>query len=198
MSNDAPMPLVPALKVVANWRTDQIVVTTMGSAREWPKLSQDPCDFHYIPSAMGHAPMLALGMALAQPSRDVVVFNGDGCMLMSLGCLVTIAASGATNLTLIVLENGIYEVTGGQATAAAAQAPTVDFAAAARAAGFAHVAAFDSLDDWRRGAAAALQSPGPRFVLLRVAPVGPEYHLPTLRPMAERIAAFRAALASDG
>lgn len=144
---------------------------------------------------MGHAPMLALGMALAQPHRDAVVFNGDGCMLMSLGCLVTIAASGATNLTLIVLENGIYEVTGGQATAAAAQAPTVDFAAAARAAGFASVATFDSLDDWRRGAAAALQSPGPRFVLLRVAPVGAEYHLPTLPPMAERIAAFRTALA---
>lgn len=196
MSNNAPMPLVPALKVVADWRTDQIVVTTMGSAREWPKLSQHPCDFHYIPSAMGHAPMLALGMALAQPSRDVVVFNGDGCMLMSLGCLVTIAASGATNLTLIVLENGIYEVTGGQATAA--QAPTVDFAAAARAAGFASVARFDSLDDWRRGAAAALQSPGPRFVLLRVAPVGAEYHLPTLPPMAERLAAFRAASASSG
>ena len=195
MSKDASMPLVPALQVLADWRTDQIVVTTMGSAREWPKLSQHPCDFHYIPSAMGHAPMLALGMALAQPRRDVVVFNGDGCMLMSLGCLVTIVTSGVTNLTLIVLENGIYEVTGGQSTASAAQPQPVDFAAAARAAGFTNVTVFETLDDWRRGAAAALQSPGPRFVLLRVAPVGAEYHLPTLPPMPQRLAAFRAALA---
>ncbi len=85
---------------------DRIVVTTMGSAREWPKLSQHPLDFHYIPSAMGHAPVLGLGLALAQPAREVITFNGDGCMLMSLGCLATIVASGATNYTLIVLENG--------------------------------------------------------------------------------------------
>ena len=51
------MPLLAALEVLAKLRTDQIVVTTMGSAREWPKLSQHPLDFHYLPSAMGHAPM---------------------------------------------------------------------------------------------------------------------------------------------
>src|SRR5580704_11862629 len=113
------MPLVPALEVVRDRRRDQIVVTTMGSAREWPRLSQHPLDFHYIPSAMGHAPMLALGLALAQPARETIVLNGDGCTLMSLGCLVTIVASGAKNLTLILLENGVYEVTGGQGTAAA-------------------------------------------------------------------------------
>ena len=87
------MPLVPALAALAERRRDQIVVTTMGAAREWPRLSQHPLDFHYIPSAMGHAPMLGLGLALAQPQREVIVLNGDGCMLMSLGCLVTIVAS---------------------------------------------------------------------------------------------------------
>src|SRR5947209_7880030 len=104
------MPLTDALRVVMNLRRDEIVVTTMGSAREWPKLAQHPLDFHYVPSAMGHAPMVGLGLALAQPTRQVIAFNGDGCMSMSLGCLVTIVASGAKNLTLIVLDNGIYEV----------------------------------------------------------------------------------------
>src|SRR5580658_11166433 len=113
------MPLAAALDVLAKRRADEIVVTTMGSAREWPKHSQHALDFQYLPSAMGHAPMLALGLALAQPQREVVCFNGDGCMLMGLGSLVTIAASAARNLTLIVLENGIYEVTGGQPTAGA-------------------------------------------------------------------------------
>ena len=191
------MPLLPALEVIVLLRRDEIVVTTMGSAREWPKLSRHALDFHYIPSAMGQAPMLGLGLALAQPSREVIVFNGDGCMLMNLGCLVTIAASRATNLTLIVLENSIYEVTGGQATAAGALAevgPRVDFAALTRATGVASVCEFDDLAVWQREAAASLRLPGPRFICLHVAPVGADYHLPTPSPVRERVAAFCSAL----
>jgi len=191
------MPLLPAVQVVAGLRGDAIVVTTMGAAREWPKLSQHALDFHYLPSAMGQAPMLGLGLALAQPHREVIVFNGDGCTLMNLGCLVTIAAAGAANFTLIVLENGIYEVTGGQATAAGAKCgQEVDFAAMARAAGLTSVFDFDDAAIWQREAAMALHSPGPRFLSLHVAPVGADYPLPALSPMAERIAAFQAALVS--
>ena len=186
------MPLLAALEVLAKLRTDQIVVTTMGSAREWPKLSQHPLDFHYLPSAMGHAPMVGLGLALAQPNREVIAFNGDGGMLMSLGCLVTIVASGVRNLTLVLLDNGLYEVTGGQSTAAAVAA--TDFAGFARAAGFETVAQFDDLTDWEQGAPSILASPGPRFISLRVAPVGAAYHLPMPEPMSDRITRFRAAL----
>lgn len=186
------MPLVAALEALHALRQDEIIVTTMGSAREWPRMSHHPLDFHYIPSAMGHAPMLALGLALAQPQREVIAFNGDGCMLMSLGCLVTIVASGAKNVTLIVLENGVYEVTGGQTTAGAKVA--IDFAAAARAAGFASVSRFEHLADWQAGAAAALAAPGPRFIVLEVARVA-DYELTSPGPMAERIERFRAALA---
>jgi phosphonopyruvate decarboxylase len=191
------MPLRPALEVLASLRREEIVVTTMGSAREWPKLSGHALDFHYLPSAMGQAPLLGLGLALAKPSHEVIVFNGDGCMLMNLGCLVTIAASGAKNVTLIVLENAIYEVTGGQSTAAGAlagEAGGVDFAALARASGITSVFDFDDLAVWRQQAAAVLASPGPRFVCLHVAPVGAEYQLPAMRPMVERIAAFREAI----
>lgn len=186
------MPLVESLRVLADLRRDRIVVATMGAAREWPKLSRHPLDFQYLPSAMGHAPMVGLGLALAQPAREVVVLNGDGCMLMSLGCLATVVASRATNYTLVVLENGLYEVTGGQRTAGSAA--SIDFAATARAAGFASVAAFDNLSTWREQAAAALSAAGPRFIALEVEPVGADYRLPTPTPMAERIAAFRAAL----
>lgn len=192
------MPLLAALEVVASLRREEIVVTTMGSAREWPKLSRHLLDFHYLPSAMGQAPTLGLGLALAQPSREVIVFNGDGCMLMNLGCLVTLAASGATNLTLIVLENGIYEVTGGQSTAAGAlarDAVGVDFAALARASGIPNAFDFDDLDRWRQQAADVLRSPGPRFVCLHVAPVGADFQLPAMLSITDRIAKFREALA---
>jgi thiamine pyrophosphate-dependent acetolactate synthase large subunit-like protein len=185
------MPLVPALEVLLARRRDEIVVTTMGSAREWPRISQHPLDFHYIPSAMGHAPMLALGLALAQPQREVIAFNGDGCMLMSLGCLVTIVASGTKNLSLVLLENGVYEVTGGQYTAG--DVAQVDFVAMARAAGFTSTARFADLEDWRTHAADVLALPGPRFIVLEVARVA-DHELVSPGPMAARIARFREAL----
>jgi len=187
------MPLVVALQVLAAARSDQVVITTMGAAREWPKLSGHPLDFHYIPSAMGHAPALGLGVALAKAEREVIVLNGDGCTLMSLGCLVTIAASGAQNLTVIVLENGIYEVTGGQRTVAAGQ---VDFMAVARAAGFESAWRFDDLDTWRDRVTSTLAAPGPRFIDLAVEPVGADYELMSPGPMNERLASFRSALAA--
>lgn len=183
------IPMVDALRVLAEWRRDEIVVCTMGAAREWPRLSQHPLDVQYLPSAMGHATALGLGLALAQPSREVIVLSGDGGLLMSLGTLVTIVASGATNLTLVVLDNGRYEVTGGQATAAARCG--ADFAGLARAAGFANVAAFDALGAWQARAADCLARPGPRCLVLAVAPVLAGYELPTPTPLAERLQALR-------
>jgi sulfopyruvate decarboxylase subunit beta len=161
------MPLVPALEVLRDARGDAIVVTTMGSTREWVKFAAHPLDFHYIPSAMGQGPPLALGLALAQPGREVIVVNGDGCLLMSLGSLVTITASGARNLTHVLIDNGVYEVTGGQRLPAAGR---VDFVGMARAAGFPSAVRFDDLEAWRCGAHAALQQPGPRFIQLVVEP----------------------------
>lgn len=186
------LPLVPALQVIHALRTNEVVVTTMGSAREWPRLSRHALDFHFVPSAMGQAPALGLGLALAQPHRHVIVLNGDGCMLMNLGCLATIAASGPSNLTLIVFDNGIYEVTGGQTTAAAAS--RADFAAIGRASGLPSVARFAELEAWRQGARKALALPGPRLIVLNVQTVGADYRLESPGPIVPRLEAFRAAL----
>jgi thiamine pyrophosphate-dependent acetolactate synthase large subunit-like protein len=188
------IPLVPALRVLARLRTDQIVVTTMGSAREWPKLSSHPLDLLYLPSAMSQATSLGLGLALAQPQREVIVINGDGSLLMNLGTLVTIAASGAANLTVVLLENGIYEVTGGQDTPAA-HAPT-DFAAIARGAGIATCASFAALRQWEAAAAGLLAAPGPRFVNLQVEPERIDYRYVLPGPWPERLARFQVALSS--
>src|SRR3954468_9207513 len=140
-----------ALEVVAAHRGRRIVVTTMTSVGVWPSLSDTPLDFAYIPSAMGHGPGLGHGLALAQPERGVIVLNGDGCTLMNLGCLVTLAANPA-NLVLLILDNGLYEVTGGQATAGTGH---TDFAGLARASGIPRVYAYDTRAAWRSGAAEA-------------------------------------------
>lgn len=191
------MPLRETLEVLASLRGDgQAVITNQGSAREWPGLSDDPLDFHYIPSAMGGAIPLALGIALAQPERDVWVISGDGSLLMNLGCLVTIAAAEPRNLSVVLLDNGVYEVTGGQRTAGAVAG--VDFAGLARAAGFPNVAQFRQLDDWRQRAAGVLAAAGPRFVWLRVEAVRKNFLLDPPCPIAEQLARFREALARDG
>jgi thiamine pyrophosphate-dependent acetolactate synthase large subunit-like protein len=186
------MPLVPALLVVHRLRTDQIVVTTMGTAREWPRISQHPLDLHYIPSSMGQSPTLALGLAIAQPHRSVIVFTGDGSLLMNLGCLVTIVASGAKNLTLIVIDNGVYEVTGGQRTAGAVAG--VDFAGMAKSAGFPSVERFDDLDEWQGKAAAMLEQPGPRCIVLATEPVRGDYFLNVPGPIGPRLERLRESL----
>ena len=176
-----------ALAVLARHRGDKVVVTTMAAVGLWPALSDTPLDFAYMPSAMSHGPGIALGLALACPGRGVIVVNGDGSMLMNLGSLVTLAAHPA-DIYLIVMDNSLYEVTGGQLTAGAGRA---DFAALARAAGISRVCAFTTLADWERGAAAALTGPGPVVIHLPVeGRLGQKTPRPP-RPMAEQIARLR-------
>jgi thiamine pyrophosphate-dependent acetolactate synthase large subunit-like protein len=186
------MPLVPALEVLHRLRASQIVVTSMGVAREWPHISQHPLDLNYFPSTMGQPPALGLGLALAQPDREVIVFTGDGSLLMNLGCLVTIVAAAATNFTLIVIDNGVYEVTGGQRTVASIGG--VDFPAMAKAAGISSVECFDDLTDWQLRAADVLKLPGPRAIVLATEPVRDNFALHIPEPVTDRLKRFQAAL----
>lgn len=187
------MPVEDALRVLVNLRTDQhVVVTNQGSARLWPRLSKHPTDFNYNPSNMGGAVPLALGIALACPDREIIVLSGDGSLLMNLGCLVTAVSSGVENLTVILLDNGIYEVTGGQATPAAGDA--TDFAQIASASGFPSVATYDSLTQWRQGAAEFLKRAGPRFASLIVDGIAIDCWNDHVEPTEQQIMRLRKAL----
>ncbi len=185
-----PMSQRQALEVLAKHRGQHIVVTTMTAVGVWPELSDTPLDFAYMPSAMGHGPGLALGLALAQKQRGVIVVNGDGSMLMNLGSLATLAAHPA-DVYLVILDNGLYEVTGGQATAGAGRA---NFAALASAAGIARVYAFETLATWQAGAAAALSGAGPAVIWVKVeGRLGQKTPKPP-RTMAEQIQRLHEAL----
>jgi thiamine pyrophosphate-dependent acetolactate synthase large subunit-like protein len=179
-----------ALEVLARHRGGHVVVTTMTAVGLWPGLSDTPLDFAYMPSAMGHGPGLALGLALARPERGVVVASGEGSMLMNLGSLVTLAHHPA-NVYLLILDNGLYEVTGGQVTAGTGH---TDFAGLARAAGIRRVYTFETLDRWQAGAAAALSGPGPVVAWLKVEGRRGQKTPKAPRPMAEQIARLRQAL----
>ena len=185
------MPVEAALTHLSQRRrATDIVVSNQSSARLWPRLSTHPLDFNYNPSTMGGAVPFGVGLALARPDLDVIVLSGDGSLLMSLGCLVTAVASGATNLSLLLLDNGVYEVTGGQKTAASNI--EVDYAAMARATGFRQVREFDRLEDWQSASEDFFARQGPRFARLAVGPTPKEvFQAESLPPIDERIREFQ-------
>jgi thiamine pyrophosphate-dependent acetolactate synthase large subunit-like protein len=125
---------------------------------------QRPQNF-YMLGSMGLACPIALGVALAQPDRGVVALEGDGSLLMQLGCLSTIAMVAPKNLTIVVMDNGCYQITGGQPTTTGVAA---DIVAIAQGSGIArswwaadeHM--FDSLF------ARALNEGGPSLIAVRL------------------------------
>lgn len=187
------MTTVEALQVLIDQRRDkQIVITNQGSSREWPKLAEHPLDFHFLPSAMGAAIPLGLGLALAKPDYEVIVISGDGSLLMNMGTLATVTASSASNLSIILLDNGVYAVTGCQRNAGSSG--NVDYAGLARATGFENVSHFTDESSWRNGLSDLLTSAGPRFVWLNVTAEHHTLPLGKLAPIEQRLTEFQSAL----
>jgi sulfopyruvate decarboxylase subunit beta len=110
-----------------------LVVTSLGNASYlWAALHDAPENF-YLEDAMGLALPLALGLAIAQPTRPVIVVEGDGALLMHMGALVTVGAVNPANLTVLLIQNGVHAASGGQALTNAG----LDLAQLARASGVA-------------------------------------------------------------
>lgn len=108
-----------------------LVVTSLGNASYlWAAMHHQPENF-YFEDAMGLALPLALGLAVAQPRRPVIVVEGDGAVLMHMGALVTVGAVAPGNLTVLLIQNGVHAASGGQALTNA----NLDLAALARSAG---------------------------------------------------------------
>lgn len=112
---------------------DEILVSCLGANARYLAAMAPGCGTFALCDTMGGAIPLALGMALARPELRVTVLEGDGALLMNLGTLVTVAASGAANLTILLFCNQRYESSGGQPLPPA----PVDFVGLALASGLA-------------------------------------------------------------
>ena len=194
-----PMTAAQLLEGLARYRTNEVVVTTMSSARPWGHLSGHDLDFASIDSAMGHGADLALGIALARPERKVICLNGDGSMLMTLGTLATVVGAAPLNFVLIVCDNGTFEITGNQPVAGAGR---IDHGAVAEAAGFRNVFRFEEARDYVESLPEVLAALGPTFVHAIVTPGaegpigrGPDQEVDYLRPsLAESARALKTSL----
>ncbi|HEX3994498.1 MAG TPA: thiamine pyrophosphate-dependent enzyme [Acetobacteraceae bacterium] len=94
--------------------SDLLVVTGLGAATYDVGVLGDREQNFYLWGAMGGTAMIGLGLALAQPTRRVLVITGDGEMLMGMGSLASIAAARAPNLAIAVLDNARFGETGSQ------------------------------------------------------------------------------------
>jgi phosphonopyruvate decarboxylase len=168
-----------------------IVATTGKTGRELFTLA-DREQHLYLVGSMGCASGLALGVAL-NSRRKIIVLDGDGAALMKLGTLATVGACAPGNLVHVILDNGVHDSTGGQATVS----PVVDFGDAALACGYARAYRCDSVDGFDQAFQGALdQADGPALIHIGIRPGSIEkLGRPTVTPyeVARRFKAFLAA-----
>ena len=167
-------------RVIANTPLDSTVVlaSTGFCGRELYAIDDRPNQL-YMVGSMGCVTSFALGLALTRPDLSVTALDGDGAALMRMGAFATLGAYGPPNLTHVLLDNGVHDSTGGQATVS----PNISFAAIAAACGYASAVESDDpavLDEVY--AAPALD--GPRFVRLAIRSGTPsDLPRPTITPV---------------
>src|ERR1700738_2610456 len=116
-------------RLVSKLKSEEAVIGGIGNTNfDLWAAGHRPQNF-YMLGSMGLAFPIALGVALAQPARRIFALEGDGSLLMQMGCLSTIATLKPQNLTMILMDNGVYQITGAQPTPAAAVSDLVAIAA---------------------------------------------------------------------
>lgn len=159
------MSVEEATRVACEEREDAIAVLTMSAIAYWDDVRED--DYRLM-GLMGGAASIGLGLALGIPDRPVWVLDGDGSLLMQLGVLTAVAGAAPANLTHLVMDNGIYAISGGQPMPGGC-----DWEGLFRSAGYASATTVASPDALRD----ALRAPadGPRAIAVHVVAERPAY-----------------------
>jgi sulfopyruvate decarboxylase subunit beta len=174
-----------ALQAVYDRLTNCVVVTIMGAvAAELQSIGHRP-NFFYLQHAMGLASSMGLGIALARPDRQVVVFDGDGSILMNLGGLTTLARYRPRNLLHVVFDNESLLSVGGFPTATSTGS---DIAGMAAAAGVPRTATVRTIDTFTTAFDEALAVRDLTTLVAKVAAVGPKAFVTDLSMLENRFA----------
>jgi sulfopyruvate decarboxylase subunit beta len=159
-----------ALSAVYDTLQDRVVVTIMGAVAAELQSLGHRANFFYLQHAMGLASSMGLGIALTRPEHQVIVFDGDGSVLMNLGGLTTLARYQPPNLVHVVFDNESLLSVGGFPTATATGS---DLAAIASAAGVPRTATVRTIDAFTRAFHEALGARQLTTIVAKVEAVGP-------------------------
>ena len=186
-----------AIEIFARHRGNAPAIVGPGvSGRMLYEIEHHPATIYQM--ELGYPVPMCLGLALAQPSLPVYAIDGDGSLLMSMSVLSTVGRYRPPNLTILVLDNGVYLST---AAIPSATSAGTDLAAVGRACGIEHAVAVDdeaTLDATLRRAAA---EPGPWLIVARVEPqdrVGPDGYRAMPFDIVEAAIRFRRDLVDRG
>jgi sulfopyruvate decarboxylase subunit beta len=164
------MTRLDALTAIYPRLESRIVVTIMGAvAAELQSIGHRP-NFFYLQHAMGLASSMGLGIALTRPERQVVVFDGDGSLLMNLGGLTTLARYRPRNLVHVVFDNESLLSVGGFPTATSTGS---DLAAIAAASGIPRTITVRTLEEFSSAFDDALGALDLTTIVAKVEAVGP-------------------------
>ena len=153
-----------AIAALLELLTDHPVIVCNGfPSREAQKIADRPTHFYMIGS-MGNAAAIGLGVALAKPQKQVVVFDGDGNVLMGMGTLATVGALKPRNFVHVVFDNEVYGTTGNQPTIS----NVVPLEKVAKAAGYVNVERVLDRDDLVYEFKGMLKQDGPSMLLIKV------------------------------
>ena len=150
---------------ILDQRADSLLVTGLGSSSYDAGAAGDHPHTFYLWGGMGAAAMIGLGLALAQPRRQVLVITGDGEMLMGLGALATIGTQGPRNLSIVVIDNELYSETGMQPTHTSRG---VDLAGMAKAAKFSRTGTAYTQNQLKSWIPKLYAPAGPAFLAVKV------------------------------
>ena len=179
---------IDAIRAIYPELEDAVLVTIMGAvAAEVQTIGHRP-NFFYLQHAMGLASSLGLGIALARPELSVVVFDGDGSLLMNLGGLTTLARYRPKNLVHVVFDNESLLSVGGFPTATSTGS---DLAAIASAAGVPYAETVRDVDEFRAAFARARQAGALATIVAKVEAVGPSGYVTDLSLLENRFAFAR-------
>src|SRR6185369_11688640 len=140
-------------------------------------------NFFYLQHAMGLASSMGLGVALSRPELKVVVFDGDGSVLMNLGGLTTLARYRPRNLVHVVFDNESLLSVGGFPTATSTGS---DIAAIAAAAGVPRTLTVRELDQFVAAFTEALATDDLTTLVAKVEAVGPSGYVTDLSLLENR------------
>jgi sulfopyruvate decarboxylase subunit beta len=172
-----------AMKAVYAQLEPCVVVTIMGAvAAELQSIGHKP-NFFYLQHAMGLASSMGLGIALSRPDVTVVVFDGDGSVLMNLGGLTTLARYRPKNLVHVVFDNESLLSVGGFPTATSTGS---DLAAIAAASGIPRTATVRTLDEFTKAFTEALDAHELTTLVAKVEAVGPSGYVTDLSLLENR------------
>jgi sulfopyruvate decarboxylase subunit beta len=176
---------VDALEAIYDRLESRVVVTIMGAVAAELQSIGHRANFFYLQHAMGLASSLGLGIALARPDQEVIVFDGDGSVLMNLGGLTTLARYRPPNLRHVIFDNETLLSVGGFPTATATG---TDLAGIAAAAGVPRTATVHTLDSFVTAFDAALAARDLTTLVAKVEPVGPTGYVTELSLLENRFA----------